>query len=96
MRGRYKSGTGIGIITFLVLMICGIVVIRMVGLKEEKKKLEAHTMELSSQIQMEEERSKEIEELKNKMKSKDFIKKEARDKLGLVEKDDIILVPEEE
>ena len=22
MRGRYKSGTGIGIITFLVLMIC--------------------------------------------------------------------------
>ena len=73
-----------------------------IGLMEESRRLEgkvaqyeAKKSEVSAKIKDEEARTKEIDELKKYMQTDEYAKEVARDKLGLVEGNQIIFKEEE-
>ena len=94
-RKKRKSGTGIGIIAFVVLILCAIVSYRRISLGQEQEAAQTKISRLEAQYQEEQERTKEIEEYKAYTKTKKYIEDTARDKLGLVYDDEIIFEPEE-
>ncbi len=95
MRRRGKKGTGIGIIAFVVLMLCAVVSYSRIGLAKEKEEAEIKISRLDTQYQEEKERTAEINEFKAYTKTKQYIEDTARDKLGLVYKDEILFEPED-
>jgi cell division protein DivIC len=94
MRRRRKNKTGIGIITFLVLIICGIVSYRGFGLAQEKSEKEVQIERLKTKIEAQKEREDEIDDFQKYAKTNQYIEKIAREKLGLVYKDEVIIKPE--
>lgn len=94
MRRRNKKGTGIGIIVFVVLCIFGIVAFGKIRLEDEKKDLSAKMKNLEKQINEEKERSEEIKNLEAYVQTKKYIEKIAREQLGLVYEDEIIIKEE--
>lgn len=90
MRRRYKKGTGIGIISFVVLILCGIVTYSRIGLTEERSKNEVTIQRLQQQIDKQDERALEIDNYRIYVNSNQYIEDIARDKLGLVYKDEVI------
>lgn len=85
-----------------VVTIAGIVTVLMVVLLSSSRKLsvknaqfETQKEELNQQIKDEEVRAGEIEKLKDYIDTREFIEKMAREKLGLVYKDEVIFKAEE-
>ncbi len=95
MRRNKKKGTGIGVIAFVVLILCAIVSYRRISLGQERDEAELRISRLEAQKKEELERKEEIAEYKAYTKTRKYIEDMARDKLGLVYGDDIILKPEE-
>ncbi len=95
MRRKKKNGTGIGIIAFVVLILCAIVSYRRISLAQEEEDAQIKINRLEAQYQEEQDRTHEIEEYKAYTKTKKYIEDIARSKLGLVYDDDIIFEPEE-
>lgn len=95
MRKKYKRGTGIGTISFVVFILCGIILILMKTLKGELEDKEIIYQKLEASIEDEEEREKEIEKEKAYRQTDRYIEDIAREKLGLVYEDEIILKPED-
>ena len=91
MRRKNKKGTGTGIIVFVVLYIFAIVAFGKLKLEEEKKGLDRRLETLQTQINDENERSKEIEKLEAYSQTKRYIEDIAREQLGLVYEDEIII-----
>ena len=94
MRRKRKNGTGIGIIAFVVLILCAIVSYRRIGLAQEVEDNKITIARLETRYQEEQDRTNVIEEYKVYMKTKKYIEDMAR-KIGLVYKDDILFEPEE-
>ena len=80
-------------ITLVVLSLAAAVHVK--GSELEKKDLEYQIREenLKVQLDREEERSKELEEYRVYVQTKQYIEKVAKEKLGLVNKDEILLKP---
>lgn len=95
-RTRKKNGTGVGIIAFVVLILFAIVSYRRVGLEERGKEDDLRIARLRTQIQEQEERAVDINNLKAYVQTKKYIEDIARDKLGLVYEDEIIFQEEDE
>ncbi len=95
MRRKRKNGTGIGIIAFVVLILCAIVSYRRISLAQEEEDAQIKIDRLEAQYQEEQARTQEIEEYKAYTKTKKYIEDTARDKLGLVYEDEIIFEPKE-
>ncbi len=96
MKRSYKKGTGIGIIAFVVLILFGIVAFRKIDLEKQSVQAKQKIEELDAQIAEEKERTEEIKNLEAYVHTKRYIEDMAREKLGLVYKDEIILKQEEE
>lgn len=96
MSKSYKSGTGIGIIAFVVLILFGIITYNKVGLENQYSINKNRISDLQVQIDNQKDRKKEIKEYKAYVQTPRYIKDIARDKLGLVEKDDVIFTPEKD
>lgn len=95
MRRSYKKRTGIGVIAFVVLILCAIVSYRRISLGLERNEAEITISRLEARKQEETERKEEIAEYKAYTKTNKYIEDVARDKLGLVYEDEIIFEPEE-
>lgn len=94
MRRNKKKGTGIGVIAFVVLILCAIVSYSRVGLGQEREEAELKINRLEAQKQEELERKEEIAEYKAYTKTDKYIEDMARDKLGLVYEDEILFEAE--
>ncbi len=94
MRRKKKSGTGIGIISLVVLMLCAIVSYKRIGLAQELEDGKITYSRLETRHQEELERTHVIEQYKAYMKTKKYIEDMAR-KIGLVYKDEILFKAEE-
>ncbi|MBP1753800.1 MAG: hypothetical protein H6Q59_198 [Firmicutes bacterium] len=95
MRRSNKKRTGIGVIAFVVLILCAIVSYRRISLGQERDEDALTISRLETRKQEELERKDEIADYKAYTKTKKYIEDMAREKLGLVYKDDIIFEPEE-
>lgn len=83
-------------VAFVVIILCCTIGYNKLGLDSKNAEYEKRLTELKKEKKEEEKRTEEIGEYKAYVESKQFIEKEARDKLGLVYPDEIIFEPEEE
>ena len=95
MRRSKKKRTGIGIIAIVVLIICGIVSYRRIGLEDQSNQYKQDIEKLDTQIKEQEERATNITNLETYVQTKRYIEDIAREKLGLVYDYEIIFKPEE-
>lgn len=93
VKKRRKNLAAVG---FIVIVLCCTVGYNKLDLDSKNKEYKKRLAQLEEEKEAEENRTKEIEEYKAYVESKQFIEKEARDKLGLVYPDEIIFEPEEE
>lgn len=96
MSRSYKSGTGIGIIAFVVLILFGIITYNKVDLENQYSLNKNRINELKVQIDNQKDRKEEIKEYKAYVQTPGYVKDVARNKLGLVDKDDVIFTPEKD
>lgn len=92
---RKARRTGLGLIAVMVLLVCGIVSYNRQELDKANAKSTARIAELKDDIEQEKEQAKEIQEKKAYMQTKKYIEEMAREKLGLVYKDEIIFKAQE-
>ncbi len=85
-----------------ILMICmalvslsGVLAVSSVSLQAKNEEYKAQEEELAAQIKEEEKRSKEVEEFEKYVKTDDYIKDTAEEKLNLVDPNEIIFKPSE-
>ncbi|HJA93058.1 MAG TPA: septum formation initiator family protein [Candidatus Eisenbergiella merdipullorum] len=83
------------LVTIVVLMLLVVVSINSVGLRRKQKAYQEKEQALQEQIDAEEERSEQIEEYRKYTQTKKYVEEVAKEKLGLVNKDEIIYKPEE-
>lgn len=93
-RKRRARRTGLGLIAIMVLIICCIVTYKRQGLDQMNDKSQARIEELKGDISEEQEKAEDIQEMKAYVQTKKFIEDVAREKLGLVYKDEIIFKSE--
>lgn len=83
-----------------ILMICAVLIclsgalaVSSLSLHAKNNQYKEQEKELEAQIQAQKERSKEVDEFKEYVKTDDYIKETAEDKLGLVDPNEIIFKP---
>lgn len=64
-------------------------------LRAEEQNLQSQEQSLNQQVQSEEERGRQLEEQRVYVQTKEYIEKVAKEKLGLVNKGEVILKPSE-
>ena len=80
-------------ITFVVFSLAVIVTIKGVTLKEKQREYEIRLENLQAQVDKEDDRSKKLEEYRVYVQTKQYIEEVAKQKLGLVNPDEILLKP---
>jgi cell division protein DivIC len=90
-----KRRTGLGIIALVVLLLCGIVSYKRIGLEAESIQMQQKKQELLNQKESLIKEGQSIEDYKAYIQTKKYIEEVARKKLGLVYKDEIIFEPED-
>lgn len=76
----------------LVLLIC-VLTVSAVTLQAKNEEYRQQEAELLAQIEEQKERAKEVNEYKKYVKTDEYIKEVAEEKLGLVDPDEIIFKP---
>mgnify|MGYP002859989153 CR=1 FL=1 len=98
-RRRVKSNkqSAMNVVLIFIVVITVIVAcsVRSVSLHRQNKELAITESQLEEQIKYEQLRSEELEEKEKYMKTKKYIEDEAKNKLGLVNKDEIVIKPKE-
>lgn len=92
---RKKRRTGLGLTALMVFLICGIVVYKRQELTKSNVRTEAKINELQENIKDAEDEAKDIKKKKAYVQTQEFIEEMAREKLGLVYKDEIIFKSED-
>lgn len=98
-RRRVQSNKQSGLSLFLIMVVVGVVIVacsfRSMSLYRQSKELEITQSQLEAQLESEKVRAEELVEKEKYMKTKKFIEDEAKNKLGLVNKDEIVIKPKE-
>lgn len=90
---RKKQNKGLAFVGFVVIVFCACVGIRTAHLKSQSAALAERRAALEKQIDSEEQRAKQLEELEKYMKTKKYVEDIAKEKLGLVYPDEILIEP---
>lgn len=93
---KKKRKNGLKIIAVAVLVLFAVITYSSIELREEKHALEKRKSELESMLQTEQERSGELEDKKAYMQTIRYIEEVAREVLGLVYPEEILLRPQQE
>lgn len=90
-RGQHRRS----VILICVVLLClsGVLAVSSVKLNARNAQYKVQEEELEAQIQEQKERSEDIEAFQEYVKTDDYIKETAEDKLGLVDPDEIIFKP---
>lgn len=80
-------------ITFVVFSLAIIVTVKGAGLKEKDMEYQIRLENLQAQVEKEEARAGELEEYRKYVQTKKYIEEVAKQKLGLVNPDEILLKP---
>ena len=92
-RKQSKICTAIIIVSLLLLAV--IVVVKSISLREQKAELKVQAAEISAQIEEAQDEHKKLEEKEEYMKTKKYVEEVARNQLGLVYPDEIVIRPKE-
>ena len=94
---RIKSNIGTLSVSFVVFALAAVIAytpVRSSGLKDKRDTYKQREENLKKQIEKEVERSSELEEYEKYVQTRKYIEEIAKEKLGLVYDDEIILKPQ--
>lgn len=83
------------LICMILVVLSGVLAVSSVKLHAKNAQYKAQEEELEKQIKEEEQRAKEVEEFEEYVKTDDYIKETAEEKLGLVDPNEIVFKPAE-
>lgn len=83
------------VVTVVLISVALVLGVRMKSLEKKKEQYMAREQELIAQVAAEEERAQTLEEYRVYVQTKQYIEKVAKEKLGLVNPDEILLKPNE-
>lgn len=92
---KKRSRAGLRLIALMTLIICGVLIYAKLGVQKKYNEQLARQEDLLSQIDEAKEENKELQEYTLYMKTKKYVEDMARDILGLVYPDEIVIQPEE-
>ena len=94
---REKWANRMAILGITLVVFCLAIAINTKGadLRRSDREYAAKEAELQQQVEAEEERARELEEYKIYVKTKQYAEEAAKEKLGLVNPDEILLKPSE-
>ncbi len=94
---KASSGNRAGMVVIgaVVTLLIAVLLVQSNRLKKKIDQYQASNTVLAEQIQEEKERSAELENLPDYVRSNEYIEKVAREKFGLVYEDEIIFKPEQ-
>jgi len=95
-KSNRQSKTGLMLVFVVVMLIVFACSARSVSLYHKSNELSITQAQLEEELENANNRSAELEEREKYMKTKKFIEDEAKNKLGLVNKDEILLKPKED
>ncbi len=81
------------LISMILVLLTGVLTVSAASLQEKNQEYEKQEIELKAQIQKEKERSEEIKAYEEYVKTDDYVKEVAEEKLGLVDPNEIIFKP---
>ena len=76
----------------IVLAIAAFMIIKGIMLQPEISKNIEQISDIQSQIDYEQQKAEEVDNLKEKVNSDEYIEKMAREKLGMIRKDEIVFI----
>lgn len=82
-------------VTFVVISLAVVVNFRGAAMREKDLAYQIREENLSRQLEEEKERARQLEEQRIYVQTKEYIEKVAKEKLGLVNPDEILLKPEQ-
>lgn len=94
-RRRRSHRQSVVLVSTVVLLMSVMVFFGSVTLQAKNKEYMSQEAELKAQIEEAKERSKEIEEYQAYVQTDEYVKEIAREKLGLVDPDEILFKPAE-
>lgn len=94
-RDRWSNRLAIIGITVVVASLAFAVNVKSTSLKQKDQSYQVKEASLIKQKEQEEERAKELEEQRVLVQTKEYIRKIAKERLGLVDPDEIVLKPSE-
>jgi len=78
------------LVIILVTMFCSVIAFKSVQLQKKRDEYNKKIESLNSQIQEQEERTKDLEEYEKYTKTTKYVEEVAKDKLGLVYDDEVV------
>lgn len=88
-----RNRRGVLLTGAVLVLLTGVLTFGSLSLKAKNEEYKAQEAELKTQIQEEQARSQEVEQFQEYVKTDDYIKDIAEDKLGLVDPNEIIFKP---
>lgn len=82
-------------ICMVLVCLTGVLAVSSIRLQAKNAQYKAQEAELQEQIRVQEERAKEIDEFEEYVKTDDYIKEMAEERLNLVDPNEIIFKPSE-
>lgn len=89
-RMRIRNRLGMFSITFVTMLLLGIFLMQTHSLQGRLDEYDTRTAELEEQIQEEQDRTQEIEDLKEYMQTDEYAEEVARNRLGLIKENEIV------
>lgn len=93
---KQRNRTGLRLTTVIVILIFGVVSYKRISLAQEYKNVKAQEIAALQTMEQEKERTKALENERVYRNTKQYIEEIAREKLGLVYKDEIIFKPNQD
>ena len=93
-RRKKRMNRNLSIILVFVVLVCGGLGVRTVELKRQEIELTERHEALEKQLGVEQQRTRKLEELEKYMQTKKFVEEVAKEKLGLVYPDEILIQPD--
>lgn len=94
-RKKVQNRFSMFLVSLALLMILVVVYVSSINLQSKLDTLEAQSAELQAQIDAEKERAEEIETLRKRSQTKEYYEEIAKEKLGLVNPDEIVFKAED-
>lgn len=92
-RHRQNHKRSVMMISMVLLLLCGVLTVNSITLQAKKNSYKEQEKELTEQIDDQKARSEEIKDYEQYVKTDEYVKETAEDKLGLVDPDEIIFKP---
>ncbi|MBR0146978.1 MAG: septum formation initiator family protein [Eubacterium sp.] len=93
---RRKSKSGLIVVLLVVLVVIAVSSVKAMSLHEKSEELAVTERQLEAQIESAKEKAEELENREKYMQTKRYVEDEAKNKLGLVYPDEIVIRPSEQ